>query len=182
MSRAVVWLIGGLILGGIVHIVAVLGVPRYAIDDPWSRMVRVSRSGEFVRLTETAERPLLPGLDPAMAHSVCRFSLDQGPIRIRATMPNGYWSLSLYDRQGLHAYGLDNRAAGQKPVDVLIASEVHVAQLREAPPEELEDVVIVDWKGREGFALLEALVPIPSTEPIIEAALATATCRPTPLP
>lgn len=182
IARVVLWLLGVVMMGGIVHIVTVLGVPGHAVNDPWEEIGRFGPPGVFVTLPPVGgSAPTLPGLDPAMAQATCRFTLDAGPIRIKAAPPDVYWSLSLYDRSGLHVWGFDNRGAGQKAADVLVADDVQVAQLRENPPDELEDVVIVDWKGREGIALLQVFRQQPSLDGEIGAALKAAECRPSPL-
>ncbi|MDK9697803.1 MAG: DUF1254 domain-containing protein [Siculibacillus sp.] len=182
MMRTIAWALGALFLAGVVHIVTVLGVPRFAVNDPWREIGEIAGDGVFSRLPRPAPGvKTLPGLDPAMTHAACRFSLDKGPMRIRAETTDGYWSLSLYDRRGLWVWGVDNRASEQKPIDILVADHVQVAQLRESLPEEFDDVVIVDWSGREGFAIYKVLVPIRSREAEIDAALATAKCTPTPL-
>lgn len=182
MMRTLAWAVGALLLAGIVHIVTVLGVPRFAVADPWREIGAHTGDGTFARLPRpTAGAKTLLGLDPAMSHAACRFSLDKGPMRIRAETTDGYWSLSLYDRRGLWVWGVDNRASEQKPIDILVADHVQVAQLRESLPDELEDIVIVDWSGREGFAVYKILMPSRSREAEVEAALATARCTPMPL-
>lgn len=180
--RFLAWCLGVVMMAGIVHIVTVFGVPGHAINDPWEEIGRFGPTGGFVPLPPAGgSEPTLPGLDPAMAQATCRFSLENGPVRIKAVPPDVYWSLSLYDRSGLHVWGFDNRGAGQKAADVLVADDVQVAQLRENPPEELEDVVIVDWSGREGIALLQIFRQQPSLDGEIAAALKTAECKPAPL-
>jgi uncharacterized membrane protein len=182
IARLAVWALGVVMLAGIVHIVVVLGVPGRSVDDSWSALSKMGPPGTFVVLPRpTTGAPTLPGLDPAMAQATCRFELDAAPVRIRVSAPDVYWSLSLYDRQGLHVWGLDNRGSGQKAADVLVAGDVHVAQLRENPPEQLEDVVIVDWKGRQGIALFQIFRQQPSLDGEIRAALEAAECKATPL-
>jgi uncharacterized membrane protein len=182
IGRLVLWLVGVVMMAGIVHIVTVFGVPSYAVNDPWKEIGRFGPVGGFVVLPPVAG-PVksLPGLDPAMAQAVCRFSLEAGPIRIKAMPPDVYWSLSLFDRRGLHVWGFDNRGAGQKAADVVIADGVQMAQLRENPPEEFEDVAIVDWKGWQGIALLQIFRERPSLDGDIAAALKGAECRAAPL-
>lgn len=182
MIRAAVWFLGALLLAGIVHIVTVIGVPQFAVGDPWREISALGPEGVFTRIPRAAPGvQTLPGLDPAMLHTVCRFSLDRGPMRIKADSADGYWSLSLYDRTGLYVWGVDNRAAEQKPIDILVASNVQMAQLRETLPDEFEDVVIVDWPSSRGFALLKILVPAKSLEGEIETSLRSASCANTPL-
>jgi uncharacterized membrane protein len=184
MIRLLLALLGGLMLAGMIHVLTVFGVPRYAVVDPWSRVVALGPAGEFRPLpaAEPGRRMVLPGLDPAMRHTLCRFSLDAGPIRIKAQPGDGYWNLALYDRRGLPVWGLDDRAAALKGVDVLVATAAQVARLRENPPEELEDVVVVDWKDDAGFALLEVFRPLASQATDLAAALASARCSTTVLP
>lgn len=183
IGRIAVWMLGVVMMAGVVHIATVFGVPRHAVNDPWTEIARYAPATDaFVAMPPGGAAPGGPtGLDPAMARATCRFVLDDGPIRIRATPPDVYWSLSLYDRRGLHVWGYDNRGAGQKAADVLIADDVQVAQLRENPPEEFEDVVVVDWKGHEGIALLQIFRQQPSLDGEIGAALTGAECRPSPL-
>lgn len=181
IGKLVAWVLGVVMMAGIVHIATVFGVPRYAVADPWEEIARFGPNGVFVTLPRVGREGALPGLDPAMAQATCRFVLDQGPIRIKAMPPDVYWSLSLYDRRGLHVWGFDNRGAGQKAADVLVADEIQVAQLRENPPEEFEDVVIVDWKGSEGIALFQIFRQQPSIDEEIAKALEGAECRPAPL-
>lgn len=183
MIRAVVWLIGVVVVAGIVHIVTVFGVPHHAVRDPWNEIAAIGPTGRFVILPREGRDLRKPpaGLDPTMAAAACRFDLDGGPIRLKASAPDVYWSLSLYDRRGLSVWSLDNRASGGRGLDVLVASDVHVAQLRENPPEELEDIVIVDWKGREGIALLQIFAQQGSLLPEIAAALGAAECKASPL-
>jgi uncharacterized membrane protein len=182
IGRIVLWGLGVAMMAGIVHIVTVFGVPRHAVNDPWEEVGKFGPTGAFVTLPRVGgAQATIPGLDPAMAQATCRFVLDRGPIRIKATPPDVYWSLSLYDRSGLHVWGFDNRGAGQRAADVLVADDVQIAQLRENPPEELEDVVIVGWKGREGIALLQIFRQQPSLEAETAAALKAAECRSAPL-
>ncbi|WP_407047997.1 hypothetical protein [Methyloraptor flagellatus] len=182
MIRFVLYLLGGLALGGIIHVVTVLGVPHFAERDAWARVAAFGPDGRFNAIPRVAPgvKPL-PGIDPAMAHAVCRFSLAKAPVRIKAELPDNYWSIALYDRAGLVVYSLNDRAAEQKPIDVLIATAEQIAQLRENPPEDFENIVIVDWPDRDGFAMLKAFVPTPSLRPEIEAALGTASCQAAPI-
>lgn len=182
IGRFLIWCLGVAMIAGVVHIVTIFGVPRYAVNDPWEEIGRFGPTGIFVALPRVGgAEASLPGLDPAMAQATCRFSLEDGPIRIKAMPPDVYWSLSLYDRRGLHVWGFDNRGAGQKAADVLVADGVQMAQLRENPPDELEDVVIVDWTGREGIALLQIFRQQPSLDGEIAATLKGAECRSSPL-
>jgi uncharacterized membrane protein len=183
MIRFLIWMLGGLVLGGIIHIVTVLGVPYFAPEPAFARIGALAVDGKFTTLPRIAPgvHPL-PILDPAMEHAVCRFSLANGPIRIRAEMPDLYWSIALFNRAGLSSYSLSDRAADQKPIDILVANAEQIQQLRDNPPDNFDSVIILDWAGRDGFAIIHALVQTPGSDKVIEDAFKAATCQPFQLP
>lgn len=183
MIRLLLWLLGGLMLGGIIHIVTVLSVPLVAPQPAFVRIGSFAIDGRFTTLPRVVPgvHPL-PLLDPVMEHAVCRFSLANGPIRIRAELPDLYWSIALFNRDGLSNYSLSDRSSDQKPIDILVATAAQIAQIRENPPDNFDNVIILDWASRDGFAILHALVQTPGTDKLIEAAFNAATCTPFQLP
>jgi uncharacterized membrane protein len=50
---------------------------------------------------------------PDLLYAVCVFDVSAGPVRISARPPQGYWSLSLYDRNSDNFFGInDNQIKG----------------------------------------------------------------------
>lgn len=183
MIRFFLWVLGGLVLGGIIHIVTVLGLPRFAPEPAYQRIGAFAIDGQFTLLPRARPGVMpLPLLDPAMEHAVCRFSLSQGPIRIRADMPDLYWSVGLFDAAGLNVYSLSDRAAEQKPIDILVANAEQIAAIRANPPDNFDNVIILDWATNEGFAMIRALDRTPGSSKVIEAAIKAASCAPFVLP
>lgn len=175
-------LVVGLVLGGIIHIVTVLGIPHVAENDALTRIVRFGPDYRFNPVPRPGSgTETLPLIDPAFAQFVCRFDLDAGPVRIRAAMPDTFWSVAVFDGRGVNAYNLNDRAVGQKPLDLLVASADQIAQIRENPPADFNDIIIVDWHDAEGFALLRVFAPTASDRRDAEATIGRATCRSTPL-
>ena len=91
MKRTILFAIGGVLLGGIIHIAVVFMVPYYADHDAWAQLDRFNADDRFqvLAMPEPGAEPL-SSLDPRMMHAVCRFSLGSGPIRITATLPDQY--------------------------------------------------------------------------------------------
>jgi uncharacterized membrane protein len=182
MIRTLFAIVVGLVMGGMIHIVTVLGIPRFAQNDAYARIAAFGPPLKFV----TVPRPgpgveTLPLIDPAFAHYVCRFTLTDGPVRIRATLPDTFWSLALFDGHGINAYNLNDRALGQKPIDLLVADAEQIAQIRENPPADFNDIIIVDWASTRGFAIVRIFAPNASDQRDAEASMTRATCVPTPL-
>jgi uncharacterized membrane protein len=177
VRRTLLFVLGGILLGGAIHIAVVFMVPLFATHDAWAQIKRFGRDGQFhiVPLSE-AGYELLPELDPHMLHAVCRFSLANGPVRIRASLPNDFWSVGLFDRRGRNVYSLNDRSISAPQLDLVIVTPVQIAQLRQDPPASLETAIVVEEPIELGFALISVFVADDSLVPTATAALATADC------
>ena len=177
MRNTVLFLVGGVMLAGIIHIVTVLLVPYFATNDAWAEMRRFGRAGTFhtLPLAEAGSEPL-SGLDPRMLHAVCRFSLADGPVRITASLPGDFWSLAVFDRRGRNAYSINDRSADDAEIDLAVITPVQMAQLRQDPPESLETAIVIELPITEGMVLLRLFVGDETMLPQARAALETADC------
>ena len=85
MIRWLMWLLGGIVLGGMVHLATVLALPTTATRDAYSRLTPIAQVNTVVPLPEPAPATaLLPFMDPAFAAAVCRYDLSEGPMRLSA--------------------------------------------------------------------------------------------------
>lgn len=177
MRNTILFVIGGLMLAGIIHIATVLLVPYFATNDAWAEMRRFGRAGTFhtLPLAEAGAEPL-SGLDPRMLHAVCRFTLADGPVRITASLPGDFWSLAIFDRRGRNAYSINDRSADGADLDLAVITPVQMAQLRQDPPESLETSIVIELPIEEGLALLRLFVGDETMLPEARAALETADC------
>lgn len=177
MRNTVLFVLGGLMLAGIIHIVTVLMVPYFATNDAWAEMRRFGRAETFhvLPLAEAGAEPLA-GLDPRMLQAVCRFTLENGPVRITASLPADFWSIAIFDRRGRNAYSINDRAADGEELDLVVITPVQMAQLRQDPPEALENAIVIELPIGEGLALLRVFVADETLLPHARAALETADC------
>ncbi|WEK52549.1 MAG: DUF1254 domain-containing protein [Candidatus Kaistia colombiensis] len=175
--RTLLYILGGLLLGGIIHIAVILLLPDFANRDAWTSLGRFGPDGAFHRLpmSEPGTEPL-PYLDPQMAYAACRFSLDDGPIRIKATMPEDFWSIAVFNRRGSNVYSLNDRSAERADIDLVIATPVQMAQLRENPIAALDQSIVIEVPITRGFALIRSFVADPTLVGRAEALLGAASC------
>jgi uncharacterized membrane protein len=175
--RTVLFAMGGLLLGGIIHVAIVLLVPYFAPNDAWAQMGRFGRDRQFhlLPVPEAGAEPVV-SLDPRMVQAVCRFNLASGPLRIRAEFPDEFWSVAVFDRRGRNVYSLNDRAAERSRIDLAILTPVQMAQLRQDPPASLENAIVLELPIDAGFALLRAFVPDDSFMPGVTSALRNADC------
>jgi uncharacterized membrane protein len=177
VTRTILFAVGGLLLGGIIHIAIVFLVPYYAPNDAWAQVTPFGRDRQFHTLPvpEAGAEPLA-SLDPRMLHAVCRFNLDDGPVRVRAEFPDEFWSVAVFDRRGRNIYSLNDRAVERSRLDLAILTPVQMAQMRQDPPAALETAIVLELPIDTGFVLLRAFVPDDSLLPGVAGALQRADC------
>ena len=89
MIRWLLWAVGGMLLGCIVHLGTVLILPRMATLDAYSRLATVSPVNTIAPVPPpTPENAILPLMDPAFAAVVCRYDLSNGPIKLTVPAAN----------------------------------------------------------------------------------------------
>jgi uncharacterized membrane protein len=168
---------GGVLLAGVIHIVVILLVPSFATRDAWSEVGRLGPDGTFhVLPLAQPGAEALPAMDPRILHAVCRFSLGDAPVRIRASLPDDFWSVALFDRRGRALYSLNDRSAERTQLDLAVLTPVQMAQLRQNPPASLETAIVVELPIDVGFVMLRVFVADDSELPSATAALSSADC------
>ena len=177
MNRTLRFIVGGILLGGIIHIAIIFLVPTYSTRDAWTAVGRFGDDNQFHILPRVEPgTEALPYLDPTMAYAVCRYSLSKGPIRMRATLPDTFWSLALFDRRGRNIYSLNDRSAEESVLDLVVATPVQNAEVKETPRASLESAIIIESPATSGFALLRVFVSDPTLAEPAAAALRGAQC------
>jgi uncharacterized membrane protein len=174
MTRWLLWVFAGILLGGVVHLSTVLALPRTATHDAYARLLPITPINKVVSLTS----PVMPFMDPAFATAVCRYDLSRGPLKLTAPVSQAYTAVSFYTRYGIAYYAINDRAAGRKIIELLLMT----SQQRDEMPEE-EDVTAADRlivlsPTSTGLIVLKALSPEPAMMPMAQATLASAQCKP----
>src|SRR6202521_344444 len=119
MMRWLLWLIGGTLLGGIVHLATVLALPKAATQDAYARIAAISPINAVVALPPPSPNgSILPFIDPAFASSVCRYDLSKGPVKLSVPISPAYTSVSFYTRSDVAYYAINDRAAGRRVIEL----------------------------------------------------------------
>lgn len=177
MRRTLLFVVGGLLLGGVIHIAIVFLVPYYAPNDAWAQVTSLGRDRQFHTLPAAeAGAEAIASLDPRMLHAICRFNLANGPLRVRAEFSDEFWSVAVFDRRGRNVYSLNDRAVERSRLDMAILTPVQMAQMRQDPPTSLETAIVLEIPIDSGFVLLRAFVPNNSLLPTVSSALQSADC------
>ncbi len=178
MIRWLLLILGGIALGGIVHLATVLAMPAAASRDAYSRLLPLTPLNAVVALpAPTEQHSVLPFMDPAFATAACRYDLSGGPLKLSAPVSEAYTSVTFYTRSSIAYYAINDRAAGGHAIELdLMTAEQH-AQIPEEEDVTAADRLIVDSPTTTGLIVLRALAPEPGLMPMAQRSLAAAQCH-----
>lgn len=177
MSRFLLWLIGGLVLGGIIHIIVILTLPWLDEDTVWTRIEALGASDQVIILPAVAAGESNPlGLDPELIYGVCQLDLAQGPGYLRGVLPDAPWSVALFNEAGLVTYSTTNRDGIGQTLDLGIFNAAQTRLLAQQQLDVAEGVLVVESASDRLFALVRVLPPHQAMRARFAAKLAQAAC------
>jgi uncharacterized membrane protein len=178
MIRLAFTIIAGVLLGLIVHLVAVLALPRIATQDAYSRLTPMTKLNAVTQLpvADPSNAPM-PFMDPAFAVAICRYDLSGGPIKLAVPVSQAYTSVSFYTRSEVAYYAINDRSAGRKVIELDLMTEAQHAELPEEEDVTSADRLIIDSPTDTGLIVMKALAPEPGLMPQAQASLAASRCQ-----
>jgi uncharacterized membrane protein len=154
MIRLLFTILAGVLLGGIVHLVSVLALPRIATQDAYSRLTPITR-----------------------LNAVTSLPLSGGPINLAVPVSQAYTSVSFYTRNEVAYYAINDRSAGRKVIELDLMTEAQHADLPEEEDVTAADRLIIDSPTTAGLIVMKALAPEPGLMPQAQASLAASSCK-----
>ncbi len=181
MIRFLLWLLGGVLLGGVVHLATILLLPRMAAQDAYSRLSPLTPVNKVVPVPAPApDKATMPFMDPAFAMAVCRYDLSKAPLKFSVPISQAYTSVSFYTRSDIAYYAINDRAAGRRVIELdLMTADQH----SELPGNEeitAADRLIVESPTNTGLIVIKALAAEPGLLASAQNSLTSARCVPQP--
>ncbi|MEP7029686.1 MAG: DUF1254 domain-containing protein [Pseudolabrys sp.] len=177
MIRWLLILLGGALLGGIVHLATVIILPRTATQDAYSRLTRIAPVNTVTALpAPTPESSAMPFMDPAFASAVCRYDLSQGPLKLTVPVSLAYTSVSFYTRYDIAYYAINDRAAGRRIIELELMTVDQHNQLPDDEEVTAADRLIVESPTTTGLIAIRALAPEPGLMSMAQNTIAAARC------
>ena len=178
MIRLLFTIIAGVLLGGVVHLVSVLALPRIATQDAYSRLTPMTRLNAVTPIPPAdPNNTLMPFMDPAFAIAICRYDLSGGPIKLAVPVSQAYTSVSFYTRNEVAYYAINDRSAGRKVIELDLMTEAQHAELPEDEDVTAADRLIIDSPTATGLIVLKALAPEPGLMEQAQTSLAASSCK-----
>ena len=177
MTRWLLWLLAGLLLGGIVHIATVLYLPNTATQNAYARISAIAPVNRVVPLpAPSPEKAVLPLMDPAFATAVCRYDLSDGPLKLTTPVSPAYTSVTFYTNKDVAYYAINDRAAGRRTIELDLMTAAQRAQIQDDEEVAAADRLIVESPSRTGLIVLRALAAEPGMMPAAVSSLSGARC------
>ena len=155
MIRTLLWLLAGLLLGAVIHIAVILGLPALASDSIWDRVTALNALDKPVVLPAVRPGEANPlRLDPELAYAVCQIDLRKGPGTLSGALPDAFWSLAVYGKSGTVIYSTTNRDSVGQRLDLGIFNPVQTRLLAEQKLDVAEGLLIVEAQEDDIFVVV----------------------------
>jgi uncharacterized membrane protein len=177
MARMILWILAGLGLGLIIHVSVILGLPLLAQDDAWARVKTLDALGSFAVLDDIGageENPLQ--LDPEIIYAVCQIDLSAAPGAVSGTLPDAFWSVSVFDASGRAVYGTTNRSGIGRILQLGIFNPAQTKLLATQQLDITEGLLIVESERDDIFVVVRLAPPHPAMRARFRAALSGLEC------
>ena len=179
MLRLWPWLIASLFAAGVIHILAVFGVPFLASRDAWARLSLLSAENRIHVLSVAASEPPLPFMAPDIAHAFCRFDLSTNNVLMKTALGDSTWSIAVSGRHGENFYFISGAEAKRRELRLLLVPRSRLSQeVSTERSEEGDEQIIVITPEMQGLVVLRAPIRGPSFAADTVKALQGAECRP----
>ncbi|HZJ11663.1 MAG TPA: DUF1254 domain-containing protein [Methyloceanibacter sp.] len=174
------YIVLGLVLAGLIHIVAVLSLPMLAPKSAHARLAALGPANTMIELPAAAPgRQAMPMMAPDVRYAFCRFDLTNGPVRLKATIADELWLIALYTPEGENFYSVAGADMKRAEIDLVISTtDQTVEEAGVDAPESSDDVIVVNAPVTEGIALIRAPLAGPSRASRAERALGSTSCGP----
>jgi len=177
MIRWVLLLLGGALLGGVVHLATVIILPRTATQDAYARLTPIAPVNTVVALPiPSPEKAIMPFMDPAFASAVCRYDLSEGPLKLTVPVSPAYTSVSFYTRYDVAYYAINDRPAGRRVIELDLMTAAQHEQVPEDEEITAADRLIVESPTPTGLIAIRAMAPEPGLMPAAQGAVAASRC------
>jgi uncharacterized membrane protein len=155
MIRTALFLFGGLLLGLTIHLVVILVLPGLAPNNTTAKVAAAGPEGTLFLLDDVAPGTPNPmHLDPNLAYAVCRLDLGKGPGVVSGTLPQAFWSVAVYNRNGVVMYSTTNRDGIGQSLDLGIFNPNQTRLLAEQQIDIEQGLLIVESPADDVFVVV----------------------------
>jgi uncharacterized membrane protein len=173
------WLVASLFCAGVIHILAVFGVPYVASRDAWARLSAISAENRIQLLPVAADETPLPFMEPDVAYAFCRYDLSTSNLLVKTALGDPSWSIAVSGRHGDNFYFISGAEAKRRELRLLLVPRTRLAEeVSTERSAEGDEQIIVITPAMVGLVVLRAPIRGPSFAADTMNALQGAECTP----
>ncbi|MEQ1769148.1 MAG: DUF1254 domain-containing protein [Devosia sp.] len=155
MTRTLLYIFAGLLLGLAVHLIVILVLPSVAANGTYDRISAIAQPGKMTLIDGPAVGSANPmRLDPDLSYAVCRLDLSSGPGVVSGTLPRAFWSVAVFDGRGTVIYSTTNRDGIGQVLDLGIFNPAQTRLLAEQQIDIEQGLLIVEAHSDDVFVLV----------------------------
>jgi len=119
---SIYWLVAGLILGVIIHLVTILSLPHLSEHKAWDRVGNSYPVNSMTILPPISpDAQPLPFMAPDIRYAVCKYDVSKEPLLVRTNLLNEMWSVAVFNQQGSNIYTVSGANLRSSNVDIKIS-------------------------------------------------------------
>ena len=160
-------------------------MPYVSKGNAWSRLEDTTKLNELAIVPQSGARANpITFMAPDVRYAICRYDLSNGPLQLRAPLPNDLWSVALYSRYGENYYLISGRDVQSKAVNLLVVidktidNEKQKEQNLAATGNAALREITISAPAKTGIIIIRAPIPKPAFAPEVSNLLEQAFCRP----
>jgi len=178
MVRTSLYVLAGLLLGLLIHIVVILTLPSLATNTVATRLATLGKINTPVLLpTVQPGEPNPLKLDPDLTYALCRLDLKSGPGEVTGTLPLSFWSVAVYDPNGTVLYSTTNRDGIGQALDLGIFDPAQTRLLAEQKIDVDAGLLIVESQSDDVYVVVRLAPEQPAMRDRYAAQLGKLVCR-----
>jgi uncharacterized membrane protein len=169
MRRHLFWLITAAVLGLASHVAYLLFAPSRTFGNAIDRALGAEPTNRFVVLEPEAHLALMPFAASNHVVGVCKYSLADGPVKVSARLPEGFWSFAVYTIRGQQVYAINDLQADTNAFSVEMSLSGGVLSQILSTGDDLPDISANDLGWRISVAEKQglAVLTIPAADALL---------------
>ncbi len=173
------WLVASLFCAGVIHVLAVFGVPYVASRDAWARLSKMTELNRIYVMPVAASEAPLPFMAPDIAYAFCRYDLTKNNVLVKTKLGDATWSIGVSTRHAENFYFISGAEAKRRELRLLIVPRARLSEEASTErSEEGEEQIIVIAPDMTGIVVVRAPIRGPSFAADTVNALQSAECSP----
>jgi uncharacterized membrane protein len=167
MRRHIFWVLTAAILALACHVAYLLFVPSRSFSLAIDRALGEDHRNRFVLLDTAAQLRLVPSASSEHVVGICKFNVSEGPVRVTAKLPDGFWSFAVYTIRGRQVYAINDTQADTDTFSVELSQDKGLLSQILGAGEDTNDVIgdNIGWRiaitETQGLAVLWLAVADP---------------------